>query len=387
MAVAMKITKITATPITLGMTRPAATSMGSGSAVSRTIIEIETDEGLLGIGETGGAHAAQIIRGRFAPRIVGLDPRDRQSVRRACVPLILDYGTVEQPTQLAAFAGIELALWDIAGQAADLPVYKLLGGAVRARAPFVAYAFTVDLSDGYSESDVPAIMAKIAREEVASTGASMFEFKVARHSVRVDIETVLAVRAALGPDTEIGVDANMRYSPAQARYFLEAVRGARLCNIEEPCATLTECARISRDFLIPVSTHCMDFDALQSHPDISGVVGGVDAQGGIARIIDLAGVATALGRQYWLRSCVETGIAWAAMVHLGFACPALERPSQALMQWIEDDMIEGDPWSIRDGGVIPPERPGLGVTIDRAAFARMAESFARDGERSYFDKE
>jgi glucarate dehydratase len=383
----MKITKVTATPITLSMTRAAATSMGSGSAVTRTVVEIDTDEGLVGLGETGGAHAAQIIRERFGPRITGLDPRDRQSIRRRCVPLIMDYGTVEQPVQLAAFAGIEIALWDILGRAANLPVYKLLGGAVRPRAPFAAYAFSVDLTDGYSQSDVPSLMAKIAGEEVTRTGAGLFEFKIARHSVSTDIDTVRAVRAALGPDIEIGVDANMRYSPAQARYFLEAVRDARLCNIEEPCATLTECARLSRDFRIPVSTHCMDFDALGAYPDISGIVGGVDAQGGIARIVELAGAATLLGRQFWLRSCVESGIAWAAMVHLGIACPALERPSQALMQWIEDDLIEGEPWVVRDGGVVPPDRPGLGVEIDREAFDRMAGVFMRDGERTYFDQE
>jgi glucarate dehydratase len=382
----MKISSVKATPVILPMTRAAATSMGSGNAVTRTIVEVTTDEGLTGLGETGGAYAAHLILNRFSGRIIGSDPADRHRIRRACVPDILDYGTVEQPAQIAAFAAIEMALWDLAGQIAAAPVYQLLGGAFRPQAPFVAYAFTVDLAEGHSLSQVPGIMAEIAKAEVERTGARMFEFKIARHPVDVDIETVLAVRDRLGPDLEIAVDANMRYSLADARRFLQATRNARLSNIEEPCAQLADCARIGREFQLSVSTHCMDFDALRAHPDVGGVVGAVDAQGGIGRTIELANGALAIGRQYWLRSCVEAGIAWAAMVHLGMACRALERPSQALIQWVEDDLIEGPPWLIRNGGVSAPSLPGLGVTLDNAAFARMAERFAREGELSYFDK-
>ena len=382
----VRISKVTATPVLLKLTRPAATSMGSGSAVTRTIVEVETDAGIVGLGETGGAHAAQLVGERFAPKILGRNPLDRSAIRRSCVPSVLDYGTVEQPAQLAAYAGIELALWDIAGQAARQPLYELLGGAVRERAPFVAYAFTVESPDCGSPAEIPVIMAKIAAAEIAATGASMFEFKVARHSVSTDIDTVLAVRAALGPHLEIAVDANMRYSLAQARQFLKATGEARLSNIEEPCASLSDCSRIGQEFGISVSSHCMDFDAIRYHAGIDGLVGGLDAQGGISRIVELALGATALGRQYWLRSCVESGIAWAAMAHLGIACPALERPSQALIQWLEDDLVTGDPWLVRNGGVIPPPTPGLGVTLDRTAFERMAEEFKSQGEKSYFDK-
>ncbi len=80
----------------------------------------------------------------------------------------------------------------------------------------------------------------------------------------------------------------------------------------------------------------------------------------------------ALGRRFWLRARWELGIAWAVMCHLGLARPELDRPSQALINWVEDDLVLGEPWLVRDGGVRPPDVPGLGVELDRAALARYA---------------
>ena len=381
----MKITRVTATPVTVGLLRPAATAMGSGTAITRTLVQIDTDVGLTGLGETAGAAAATLIGERFGPRVSGLDPRERETVRRACLPVFNDYGTPHHASDVAAFSGLEMALWDLLGKALELPLYKVLGGAVRDRAPFVAYAFAPELGAAGSEADVPDTLGEIAREQVALTGADMFEFKVARYSLDCDIAAVHAVRAAVGPDVAIGVDANMRYSVDDARRFLTATAGAGLANIEEPCATLADCARLRRDFGVPVSTHCTDMDALAAHPDIDSVVGAVDAQGGIAGTLELALAAATLGRRYWLRSCVELGVAWAAMVHLGMACAILDRPAQALMQWIEDDLVAGPAWTVYEGGCPPPETPGLGVELDGDAFQRHAELFASEGEKTYFD--
>jgi glucarate dehydratase len=78
------------------------------------------------------------------------------------------------------------------------------------------------------------------------------------------------------------------------------------------------------------------------------------------------------GHRFWLRSSWELGISWAAMCHLAIASPAIVRPSQTLINWVADDLVSGEPWLLRDGGVRPPERPGLGVELDREALARFA---------------
>lgn len=118
------------------------------------------------------------------------------------------------------------------------------------------------------------------------TGASLFEFKVARlPSVDCDIRTVHEVREAVGPEVEIAVDANMSYDREQARRFIAKTKTANLANIEEPVASLSETARLRDDFGIPVSTHCTMLDALAAYPAIDSVVIDLHAIGGIEAAI------------------------------------------------------------------------------------------------------
>ena len=382
----MKIAEVRATPVTAPTTRSCAWSQGSGKGTTRTIVEVKTDTGLTGLGETMGSAASVAINDTFAPRIVGLNVHERETVRHACIPTSTDYGTPYHKVDVMNFAPIEMALWDLIGQHVGLPLYQVLGGAVRERAPFVAYAYTVDLAEGYCEDDVPKVMAELARQGIAESGAHFFEFKVGRHSVECDIATVHAVREAVGADVEIGVDANMAYSADTVRRFMCGTRTANLANIEEPVETLAGVEQVRRDFGVPVSTHCTEFDALRAYPLIDSIVGAVDCQGGIESTMRLAAIARSHGKRYWLRSCNEVGIAWAAMVHLGMACRELDRPAQALMNFIENDLVLGSPWLVKDGGVRPPDKPGLGIELDREAFERYAKMHREIGEINYYDE-
>ena len=368
----MRIKSVTATPVNVPVTRVGAFSRTKRTHVSRTIVEIETDGGLTGLGETRGEWSAAIISETFAARLFGLPALERHTARQACLPLRFDYGFPEQAGERNAFAAVELALWDIAGKAVGQPLFRLLGGPARARAPFVAYAYAVDPAEGHKEAEVPDIMAGIAERAVAATGAVMFEFKVGLHPVACEIETVGAARAALGPDVDLAVDANMGFSVEQARRFLAGVEKARLANFEEPVEGLAETARLSADTGVPVSTHCTDLDALRAHPAIEAVVSDLHLHGGIDGVIALMNGVTGLGKRFWLRSAWELGISWAAMCHLGMARPELDHPAQQLMDWVADDLVLGEPWLVREGGVCPPETPGLGVELDRDAMARYA---------------
>jgi L-alanine-DL-glutamate epimerase-like enolase superfamily enzyme len=178
------------------------------------------------------------------------------------------------------------------------------------------------------------------------------------------------VREKLGPSFEIGVDANMAWDIDEARRFIKGTTSARLCNLEEPVADLGGMAALSREFALPVSTHCFFLDALRAYPDINGVVIEPHALGGILPMRKFIAEATALGRRVWFRSVWELGISWAAMGHMGMAFGELSRPSQSLFNWIGDDLILGDEWNVRHGGVAVPRKSGLGVELDRAAFEK-----------------
>jgi glucarate dehydratase len=370
----MRITGIKATPVRVPVTRPGVMSRALRTHVSRTIVEIETDTGLVGLGETRGEWSASIIRDKFARHAIGKDPWDDFALRDACLLPHIDYGFPELVMEHYAFAGIDLALWDLRGKQTGRPVYTLLGGAVRDRAPFVAYAYTVDPTEGRAPADVPRIMAEIARAGIAETGATMFEFKVGRHPVEIDIDTALAIRDAVGPGIALTCDVNMGFNLDKARRFLSGAAAARLANIEEPTAELADMARLRREFPVEMSTHCWHLDALVPYPEIDSVVSDIHLHGGIAPTLAFAERVRAMGRRFWLRSMWELGISWAAMCHVGVARAELDRPAQTLINWVADDLVLGPTWLVRDGGVRPPDLPGWGVELDRAALARHAVS-------------
>lgn len=380
------IARATATIVNVPALRTCAWSGGATSGCTRTIVEIETADGLVGLGEAPGDGAGALIASRLAERMIGVSALHRSTIRRLCVGDHRDFGSLYDPVRALAYGGIEMALWDIAAKRLEAPLYDALGGAVRPAAHFSAYAYSVDCADGYAEADVPNEMAAIARASIQSSGSSMFEFKVGRHSMARDIETVFAVRDSVGRDVALGVDANMAFSPTEARRFFEATREARLANIEEPVATLAEMERLRRDFGVPISTHCTDFDALAAYPLIEGVVGDLHGDGGLSANLAMAEVAQRFGRHYWLRSCQELGVAFAAFCHVGMVSREMTRPMQTLINWVEHPLTLGPAWRVEGGCVTPPDKPGLGVELDRDAVAHYHDRYRQEGPLTYYDK-
>jgi glucarate dehydratase len=380
----MIITSVKATPVSIPATRTCTWSFGRSYGHTRSIIEVTTDAGIVGLGEAPVDRVSPIINRDFAAKLKGVDPYEISTARVRCLRQHRDFGYLADPLAVMAFAAVEIALWDIIGKRRGLPLFRVLGGEVRERAPFVAYAYTVALEEEHRESDVPGIMADIAARSIRETKAEIFEFKVARHSVACDIATVKAIREAVGPNVELAVDANMGFSFENARKFL-AGTGDMLGGIEEPVGSLGEMAALRREFGVPISTHCTDIEKLRAYPEIDDIVGDINVDAGIGGVIRLASAIESHEKRFWLRSNRETGIGWAAMCHLGMACPELHRPAQSLINWIEDDLVLGKPWLVRDGGVRPPEKPGLGVELDRDAFERYAERYRTKGPSTRYD--
>lgn len=327
--------------------------------IDRTIVEIETVDGVVGLGEARGLWPAAIVTDRFAPRLVGLSARDREGARAACIDRSFDHGFPERLVDRAVFSAVEIALWDIAGKAEGMPVHRLLGGPVRACAAFAAYGYPPNPKLEISEADTPAFMAQAAAEAVARTNTNLYEFKIARRSLACDIATVQAVREALGPGIDIAVDANMGWSFEKARRFLEETRDAGLANVEEPVPTLQETAALRRAANVSMSTHCTLLDAVAAYPEIDAVVFDLHAMGGLEASMRFAETVAALGRQVWLRSVWELGIGVAAMTQLALACSDLKRASQCLIDFAINDLV------------LPCEtgtdRPGLGVELNKEA--------------------
>ncbi len=373
----MKITAIRATPVNIPYHNPARMSAGTSGHSTRTIIEIETDAGLTGLGDASYAFAADVIAREFAPALKGLDPAAGAELRRYCLPDHLDFGTPLLRARLAAWGGIDIALWDLLGKSSGLQVYQLLGGAIRERAPFVSYSYSPPEAER-----APEWMSATARAAIDLTGAKIFEFKVGVLPLEMDVETIVAVHAALAGRAEVAVDANMALSHEAARTLLREV-GPLLENLEEPVESLRQMEELAVEFGVHTSAHCTDLDAMMAYPHVDAVPT-LDACGGITGVRRLAQLLGAAGRRVWVRSHAESGIGWAAIVHLGMATPELHRPAQSLMDLSAEDLVLGDRWDVRQGGVRAPAAPGLGVSLDRTALEACHGLFREYGEVQAF---
>jgi glucarate dehydratase len=373
----MKITAVRATPVNIPYRKPARMSVGTSEYSTRTIVEIETDAGVTGLGDASYSFAAGVIEREFAPALLGLDPRAVSLLRRYCLPDHLDFGTPLLKARLAAWGGIDIALWDVAAQADQVPLYQMLGGALRERAPFVAYSYSTSDAE-----NVPQAMSATAREAIETSASLIFEFKVGVHPLEVDIDTVKAVHEALAGRAQVAIDANMALEADEARALLREV-GPLLENFEEPVASLRDMNQLAEEFDVHVSAHCSDVDTMRAYPRVDAVPT-LDACGGISGVRRLAEQLGVADRRVWVRSHAESGIGWAAIVHLGMSLRQLARPAQSLMALCREDLILGERWDVCNGGVRAPSVPGLGVTLDRAALGACHELYREHGEIQAF---
>jgi len=127
-----------------------------------------------------------------------------------------------------------MAWWGLTPIVVGKPVYQLLGGVFRPRAPFVAYEYTVGPKEGKTNQNVSVEMADKVERAITETGTKYFEPKIGVYTVDCDITTIHEVRKSQSSSIEIGIDANMVYSFEEASRFIDAVRDSNLANVEEP---------------------------------------------------------------------------------------------------------------------------------------------------------
>src|SRR5579872_212738 len=215
----MKIDRIEAIPICVplkkGMT--AKTAHGQHATSAYVLVKIHTDSGLVGLGEatisglwSGETQAGTLatIRDYIAPQLLGRDPRNITASRR-----VMDFIIKLNPFSKAA---VEMALWDIAGKAAGMPVYQLLGGKIRdkVRIKLVVWA-----------RDVPG--SRAMAEQLLGMGVTCVKVKVGLDP-ETDVARVRAVREVAGPSIPITIDANCGWTIQQAKWCLRQLADVNL---------------------------------------------------------------------------------------------------------------------------------------------------------------
>ena len=373
-----RIARVEAWPVNVPLEAPYEMAPGIVRGIHRTVVRVTTEDGVVGLGETPAPEDATSVRGELGQALLGREAdelRAELGSREALVPRHSGDGRVVIENPLT---GVEIALWDIAAREASLPLHELLGGLHRREIAFSEY-FAYREGREETSGDVAAFCARMAEEH----GSRVFEGKVAVRPVEEDIRLVREIRAAVGDEAQLRLDANMGWRLETARNALVKLAPFGIANVEEPVASFEDMAELRREIEIPFSAHTPDVELAAELGAPDALVVGLGPCGGIAGTRRLIGRCEELGVGFWFYSG-DLGIATAAYLQLAAAIPYLGRPSQSLLRWTTEDVVVGGPFSPENGMVAVPIGPGLGVELDERALERCVERFAREGSYDHY---
>lgn len=350
------------------------------------VLRLELENGIVGWGEAqvlqdwGGEFGTRygeaprttkiVIEELLAPVVIGEDATRLEAIHARMDTFVRGYPYAK--------AAIDVALHDAVGKLFGVPVYQLLGGLYRREVP-VAHSI------GLMDAETAVAEARLVVDE----GVTTLKIKVGIDAER-DIALVRRLRATLGPAVRLRVDANQGYrSWKEALRVTRAMREDGIWYMEQPCEGLENMARVAQNTDVPIMA---DESAWSAH-DILRIVAAKAAEmasvyytkpGGILKTKRLLAVAETAGLQCDINGSGEMGIGNAANLHLAASSPAInlpgtipitstsavERTKVAGRKYL-DDLID-DPFEYRDGCLIVPDGPGLGVVVNEEKLERYA---------------
>jgi len=342
-----------------------------------SFLKITTDEGIVGWGEVATVEQADIIAHEFAPRLVGVDPSNIDDCYRRCIPEIRTLLNTHDSGLVKAFGGLELALWDLKGKSLNLPIYSLLGGPVRQEIGFSEYFALLVPNTNHPGISTPLEVARYCARMREQHGSLVFEGKVGVLDLDTEIEMVREVRAAIGPDATLRLDANNSWPLNTARRALKKLEPYDIANIEDPAPTFYEMARLRQHSTIPFSSHLPDLRLAVELGVPDTFVLNVMTLGGLRETMKFISACEVMGVGFWFYSG-ETAVGTAAYMQLAASIPYLSQPGQSLFRWYADD-VSAELFQPYANSVPIPAAPGLGVSVDPAALRRCKERYERDG--------
>ncbi|WP_101947899.1 glucarate dehydratase family protein [Mycobacterium sp. 3519A] len=368
----------------------------------RAIIQLDTDAGLVGLGETYAdqAHLARLTVA--AEAITGLDVFALNAIRAAIADRLRGdsraVGTAGMITTASVvdqvLSPFEVACLDVQGHAVGRPVSDLLGGKVRDAVPFSAYLFYKWAAhpgreaDAYGEALDPDGIVAQARRIVDEYGFTAIKLKGGVFPPEDEMAAIEALRAVF-PEHPLRLDPNAAWTPQTSMKVASGLAGI-LEYLEDPTPGLDGMAEVAQQAPMPLATNMcvVAFDQLApavAKQSVRVVLSDHHYWGGLQRSRLLAGICENFGLGLSMHSNSHLGISLAAMVHLAGATPNLTYACDTHWPWKTEDVVRPGALSFVDGSVRVPTGPGLGVEIDDDALAALHEQYVVCGIRDRDD--
>ena len=366
------ISEVMAYPLSQRLPQPTQTSWGTYETVSIMLVEVRTQSGLSGVGETLARSApeayVQLVRGALAPRLIGQDATAIaarwQDMRRA---LSGRAGGM----LIESISAIDIALWDILGKAAQMPVWQLLGGTGRSHVP--VYGASVRWGDdAQADEDVDEMLKHGLRDLKVKIGGP-----VSKACARIE-----QVRARVGADIALSADANWAFSLDEAETVAAALYANNYVWFEEPLRPEDEDGyrALQKRCRIPLAAGESNFMLDQAMPLMAGRVlsvlqPNVTRSGGITETRRMADMAAIHDIGYAPHVGMSGIVCEVASLHLATAQPNTRAMECALSaNRFRDELADVTPahTRIENGTVAVPQGPGLGITMNWDAVQELS---------------
>jgi glucarate dehydratase len=403
----LKIVEMRVTPIAL-IDPPLRSAFGLHAPYAlRTIIELVTDNGIIGLSETHGGEAVLRDLETVKPLVLGMNPYHLSQLEYRLSGEEAGHGRADiQPWEgkvgspSRTFGAIEVACLDIIGQVTGQPVCNLLGGRFRESVPFSAYLFYKHAgaggTDGLAEASTaakeqdnfrvrealtPEGLVRQAVEMCAEYGFQSLKVKGGVLPPDDEVRTLFALREAFGEDTPLRIDPNAAWTVPTAVRCGQALAGV-LEYYEDPVRGVEAMAEVARQVSMPLATNmcCTKFADLPENIRLGSIqilLSDHHIWGGLLNSVKVAKICDIWNIGLSMHSNSHVGISLLAMTHLAAAIPNLTYACDTHYPWQAEEVIVGGKLSFVDGALPVPTTPGLGAKLDYDALAQLHENYLR----------
>ena len=344
----------------------------------RTVLELITDEGIVGLGEVGGGDQRGALL-KLKPRIVGLDPFNLELIKLKVLR------SIYYLSNSRLYGAIEMACLDIQGKAAGVPMHALLGGKLRDAIPMIAYLFWRYDRPGGGDDEKAEDLADFCVELHETLGVNAMKLKAGVLDSVEEVRVLELCRRRLGEGFGLRIDPNGVWSVATAVAMGRRMEHLALQYFEDPAWGLEGMRAVRQQVRIPLATNMYPnkFDDLG--PAIR--LGAVDIVltdlhywEGPRGVKDLCAVCRTFNLGVAMHSGAEFGIELAAMLHTASTIPEMHVPGDAHYHFLTDDIIQGGLMKYEDGAIRVPDGPGLGVDLDEDKMRHYEKFYEEKGD-------